>query len=288
LDFGVSWTGIVLDTQGHNPLSFIPLKSSFYDPKKIMDIIARVHELIEKGETFCLATVVESTHSDLPAGSKMIAFRDGHSEGAAGSKPAVSALRAAAMHALKENKKGIVEIEDGLRAFLDVLSSEARLIVCGAGHIAVPLVRFAGEVGFQITILDDREDFANAERFPGCDVIAENFTQALRGLRYGPSTYVVIITRGHEHDVDCLTEVLSKENAYVGLIGSRRRVRFVLDWLERKGFAPQRLKEVFTPIGIPIGAESPEEIALAIVSELVCVRRKGSHQARALRAAVGC
>jgi xanthine dehydrogenase accessory factor len=251
-----------------------------------MDIIARVLELIKKGDTFCLATVVESTHSDLAAGSKMIVFKDGHTEGKFGSKPAVSALRAAAMQKLEENKKGVVEIEPGLRVFLDVLSSEARLIVCGAGHIAVPLVRFAREVGFQITVLDDREDFANAERFPDCEVIAEEFTQALRGLRYGPSTYVVIITRGHEHDVDCLTEVLPRENAYVGLIGSRRRVRFVLEWLGRKGIAPPRLEEVFTPIGIPIGAESPEEIALAIVSELVCVRRKGSRQARALRAAV--
>jgi xanthine dehydrogenase accessory factor len=255
--------------------------------EKMMDIIARVHELIEKGETFCLATVVESIRLDCPAGSKMIIYRDGSVDGSIGFGLAVSALRAAAMHTLTENKKGIVEIKDGLRVFLDVLSSEARLIVCGAGHIAVPLVRFAADVGFQITVLDDREDFANAERFPGCDIIAENFSQALRGLRFGPSTYVVIITRGHEHDVDCLTEVLLKENAYVGLIGSRRRVRFVLDWLEKKGFAPQRLQEVFTPIGIPIGAESPEEIALAIVAELVCVRRKGSLQARALRAAVG-
>jgi len=103
----------------------------------------------------------------------------------------------------------------------------------------------------------------------------------------GLATYVVIITRGHEHDVDCLAEILQKETAYVGLIGSRRRVRFVLEWLEENGFSQQRLKDVFTPIGIPIGAESPEEIALSIVSELVCVRRKGSGQARALRTAVG-
>ncbi|UCD78761.1 MAG: XdhC family protein, partial [Desulfobacterales bacterium] len=97
----------------------------------------------------------------------------------------------------------------------------------------------------------------------------------------------VIITRGHEHDVDCLMEILPKKAAYVGLIGSRRRVRFVLEWLEKKGFSRQRLNEVFTPIGIPIGAESPEEIALSIVAELVCVRRKGGGQARALRSAVG-
>jgi xanthine dehydrogenase accessory factor len=96
-----------------------------------------------------------------------------------------------------------------------------------------------------------------------------------------------VITRGHEHDADCLLEILKKQTAYVGLIGSRRRVRFVLEMLENEGIAKERLQEVFTPIGTPIGAESPEEIALSIISEIVCVRLKGPQQARNLRAAVG-
>jgi len=179
------------------------------------------------------------------------------------------------------------EIDDGIRVFFNILSSEARLLICGAGHIAIPLARFAGDVGFSVTVLDDRSDFAHATRFPDVTTIAENFTIALRDMPMGPSTYVVIITRGHEHDVDCLMEILPKQAAYVGLIGSRRRVSFVLQWLEEKGFSRERLGEVFTPIGTPIGAESPEEIALSIVSELVCVRRKGSAQARALRSAAG-
>jgi xanthine dehydrogenase accessory factor len=98
---------------------------------------------------------------------------------------------------------------------------------------------------------------------------------------------VVVITRGHEHDVDCLQEILKKDTAYVGLIGSRRRVRFVLEILENMGIPNHRLKEVFTPIGIPIGGETPAEIALSIAAELVCVRRKGPLQARQLRTAVG-
>jgi xanthine dehydrogenase accessory factor len=118
-------------------------------------------------------------------------------------------------------------------------------------------------------------------------VIAEDFTLALREMDFGPSTYVVVITRGHVHDVDCLTEIMGKKMAYVGLIGSRRRVRIVLEILEKQGISRKHLKKVFTPIGLPIGAESPEEIALSIVSELVCVRRKGPAQAKTLRAAVG-
>ncbi len=117
-------------------------------------------------------------------------------------------------------------------------------------------------------------------------MVAAEFTEALREMPLGPSAYVVVITRGHEHDADCLAEILKKEAAYVGLIGSRRRVRIVLEVLGNEGTPRERLQNVFTPIGIPIGAKSPEEIALSIVSELVCVRRKGPTQARDLRAAV--
>ena len=97
-------------------------------------------------------------------------------------------------------------------------------------------------VGRQVNEVDDRSDFASPSRFPDCNVIAEDFTVALRDLHFSPATYVVVITRGHEHDVDCLIEVLKKRTLYVGLIGSRRRVRFVLEMLAEQGFSPKRLK----------------------------------------------
>lgn len=252
-----------------------------------MNMIARVNELLNKGDPFCVVTVLESEDPKLPPGSKAIVLEDGSIEGDLGTIELEPDLGQLAAKALKENKRHIADFSDKIRIFIDILCREAHLIVCGAGHIAIPLARFASNVGFNVTVLDDRSDFAQPSRFPNCEVVAENFTIALRDMSFGSSTYVVIITRGHEHDVDCLAEILQKETAYVGLIGSRRRVRFVLEWLEKKGFAQQRLKEVFTPIGIPIGAESPEEIALSIVSELVCVRRKGDAQARSLRAVVG-
>jgi xanthine dehydrogenase accessory factor len=250
-------------------------------------MIAQVNELLAAGETFCLATVVASDAADIPPGSKTIVLADGNLDGAGGSRSFEADLRDQALAALEAKESRIVEIAGRVRVFLNVLSAEDRLLICGAGHIAVPLARFANDIGFSVSVLDDRSDFARASRFPGCTTIAENFTIALQNMSLGPTTYVVIITRGHEHDVDCLMEILPRQAAYVGLIGSRRRVSFVLKWLEEKGFSRERLNAVFTPIGIPIGAESPEEIALSIVSELVCVRRKGSIQARALRSAVG-
>jgi xanthine dehydrogenase accessory factor len=252
-----------------------------------MNIIGRINELFEKKQTFCLATVIASDLAHISNGVKTIILENGSMEGGLGDERLDLVLRKTAWEALDRKKSSTVEIVAGIRIFFDVLSSEASLLVCGAGHIAIPLVNFAKAVGFQVTVLDDRPDFAHPNRFPDCKVIADNFTIALRNMQLGSNVFIVIITRGHEHDVDCLTEVLQKDTAYVGLIGSRRRVHFVLKWLEEYGVSRQRLKDVFTPIGIPIGAESPEEIALSIVSELVCVRRKGSLQARNLRNAVG-
>jgi len=252
-----------------------------------MDIHVRIVELIEKEKSFCLATVLASNIADVRTGRKAVVFDNGAVEGSLGSTQLDSNLAGLAQKAFKENKSQVAEMEAGVKVFLNIISPDAQLILCGAGHIAIPLAHFAQRLGFRVTVIDDRSEFASASRFPNCNVIADDFTVALRDYHFSPATYVVVITRGHEHDADCLIEILSKKTAYVGLIGSRRRVRFVLDMLAEKGFSQTRLKDVFTPIGLPIGAESPEEIALSIVSELVCVRRKGPAQARALRNAVG-
>lgn len=252
-----------------------------------MDVTTRVNDLLAKCEPFCLVTVIESQNPNAKPGLKFIVRTDGAMESGVEVELLDSSVRQMAQKALREKKRRLVDLDSGLRVFLDVFEPETRLIICGAGHIAIPLARNARNVGFKVTVLDDRADFANTSRFEDCDVIAEEFTTALRDLPMNDSNFVVIITRGHVHDADCLREILKKETAYVGLIGSRRRVRFVLEMMGQQGASKKRLREVFTPIGAPIGAESPEEIALSITAELVCVRRKGHAQARALRAAVG-
>ncbi len=252
-----------------------------------MDIHVRIVELLKKEKTFCLATVLTSNISDVRPGQKAIVYDNAAIVGSLGSTQLDSDLAGLAQKAFKENKSQVAEIEAGVKFFLNILSPDAQLILCGAGHIAIPLARFAQPLKFRVVVIDDRPDFASPSRFPNCKIIAEDFTAALRDYHFSSNTYVVVITRGHEHDADCLIEILKKKTIYVGLIGSRRRVRFVLEMLAEKGYSQARINDVFTPIGLPIGAESPEEIALSIVSELVCVRRKGSVQARALRNAVG-
>lgn len=252
-----------------------------------MTEIRRILALLAAGKPFCLITIIESAREDLKAGRKAIVHGCGKTPDKDFPPGFLPVLEQLALKALEAGESRTVEAGPGIRAFLDIFPAEAALLICGAGHIAAPLAAFAREAGFRVTVLDDRPDFAAAGRFPGCEVIAEDFTAALKAMPLGPSSYAVVITRGHEHDTECLAGILPKVTAYTGLIGSRRRIATVLDMLEAKGIPRERLNEVFTPIGIPIGSESPEEIALSIAAELVCVRRKGAPAARALRAAAG-
>jgi xanthine dehydrogenase accessory factor len=231
--------------------------------------------LLTQGERICIATAVGGPPSNPgKSGDKCLYKADGFVTGPEWMQKN-SSLSEHAAAALKSEKRGLVDLDDGEQVFLDVMSSGAHLLICGAGHIALPLARFAGDLGFQVTVLDDRPDFANQERFPGCTVLAENFGEALDGMTLGQDDYVVVITRGHEHDVDCLRRVLDRPVKYVGMIGSRRRVGFVFEWLESQGIPREQIERVFSPIGLSLGAESPEEIALSIAAELVLVRRKG-------------
>lgn len=254
-------------------------------PSPADDVWTLATEKLRLGELFCLATVVRATSRELPVGSKGLFTEAGAVAGPQALRADPGLARHAAA-ALSRRHSERVEGADGSQVFLDVMGAQPRLLICGAGHIAIPLVRLTLDLGFEVTVLDDRPDFARPERFPGATVRAEGFTPALAAMELGPDPYVVIITRGHEHDAECLAGVLNKPTRYVGMIGSKRRVRFVLETLAREGCAAERLEQVFSPIGLPIGAETPEEIALTIAAELVCVRRKGPQQARSLHAAV--
>jgi xanthine dehydrogenase accessory factor len=248
-----------------------------------MNAISRVNDLIASSRFFCLATVIHSSDSDIIPGQKVFVFDNGSFEGGTKKKNLNNAICEHAIKALAEDKKQIAEIEQGIIVFFDIIAKTKKLVICGAGHIAIPLAQFTLKLGFSVTVIDDRPEFATQSRFEDCEVITGNFISVIKNLQIDSSTYVVIITRGHEHDVECLTEILPMETAYVGLIGSRQRARFVLEILFNKGIPAERLQDVFTPIGLPVGADSPEEIALSIAAELVSIHRLGSEQTRKLR-----
>lgn len=147
------------------------------------------------------------------------------------------------------------------------------LYIFGAGHVAQFLSKIAKIADFHITVIDDREEFANSERFPDADtIIVGDFHDAFKCLDFTGNEYVVILTRSHEYDAEVLGECLKEPAKYIGMIGSWRKVKIILDHMREKGFSSEVLERIHAPIGISINAETPEEIAISIVAELVSVR----------------
>ncbi len=144
-----------------------------------MNIISRINDLLAQAQLFCLATVISSNDAAIPPGHKAIVFSDGVLEYGTGRADVDDLICSRGQACLKTQKKQTCEIRPGLDGLFDIISAQARLVICGAGHIAIPLARFAREVGFSVTVLDDRPDFADQQRFPGCEVIAEDFIPAL-------------------------------------------------------------------------------------------------------------
>jgi xanthine dehydrogenase accessory factor len=165
--------------------------------------------------------------------------------------------------------------EDGAVTVTEPYCPESRLVVLGGGHIALPLVEFAARCGFAVTVVDDRPSFANRQRFPAArEVMCESFERCFDRLHINRFTFVVVITRGHRHDLDCLRQILRYDTAYTGMIGSRRRVTAARRQLLEEGFPGDKLDAVRAPIGLDIGAETPEEIAVSILSEVISYKRK--------------
>jgi len=151
-----------------------------------------------------------------------------------------------------------------------------QLVVVGAGHIAVPLAKIGKLLEFEVTVLDDRSAFANVQRFPEADhVIAADIEKTLQDFPVTPQSHFVLVTRGHQLDEEALRCVLGRGAGYIGMIGSRRRVREVIRHLHELGFSQELTNEVYAPIGVDIGAETPAEIAVAIAAEIVNLRRGG-------------
>ncbi len=157
---------------------------------------------------------------------------------------------------------------------IEPLQTSPVLYIFGAGHVSQYVSRVATMVDFNVTVIDDREEFANRERFPEAErVIVDDFTHVFDQLSFHGNEYVVILTRGHKHDALVLEQVMKRPHGYVGMIGSKRKTRMVMDYMRQQGFDDKMLESVYAPIGIAINSETPQEIAISIAAELIKVRR---------------
>jgi len=177
------------------------------------------------------------------------------------------------------HRDGLVTLADGIEVYVEVRRPVLDLVIVGAGHIARPMARIGADLGYRVWVIDDRPDFATRERFPDAHaVVRADFSDPFTDVPLGEATHMLLVTRGHRYDYDCLVRALRVDPplAYIGMIGSRRRVRATFVQLLEDGVERGRLSAIHAPVGLDIGAETPEEIAVAVAAELVKARRGGS------------
>lgn len=229
-----------------------------------------------------VAATVVGVEGDVPgmaAGDHFLWMPGGRHEGpgAPGLEEALDEM-APGILAGRRPRLETLEVKDGnITLFLEPVLPEPGVLVLGGGHVGQQVAAAAKLVGYRVTVVDDRPDFANKALFPKADrVICAPFTTALQEIEINPSTFIVIVTRGHRYDYECLRAVIRAPAAYIGMIGSRRRVRGVRERLLAEGVDPQLMARVHAPIGLDIGAETPAEIAISILAEIIRVYRRGA------------
>jgi xanthine dehydrogenase accessory factor len=243
------------------------------------------------GETAALVTVVRAQGSTPQrAGAKMLVYADGRTVGTIGGGCYENDAIGKARLALTDGRSSVVHYElnddfaqeNGLicggrmDVHIDPLLPDPHLYVIGAGHVGYHLARIAADAGFRLHVVDDREKFASAERFPDAELIVDSIPDWLHGAAIPAAAFVVVVTRGHQHDLEALRALAARDLRYLGLIGSRAKVARIYDALLAEAMPLECLERVHAPIGFDIGAVTPAEIAVSILAELIAVRRGAS------------
>jgi len=245
-------------------------------------------EAIRRGEPAALATVIEARGSTpREAGAKMLVYADGRTVGTVGGGGLEARVIEEARAALAEGRSReleyrLVDEERGdpgicggnMRLLVEVLLPRPTLLIIGAGHIGQAVAELGAFLGYRVAVLDERAEMVTAERFPQADVLLSGpLDEQLRAFPLTERTYAVLVTPHHSLDEKALAVLAERPTAYVGLIGSRRRTRATFGRARALGISDEFLARVQTPIGLDIGAETPKEIALSILAEIIAVQR---------------
>lgn len=250
------------------------------------DILEAIRVVLNEHRIATLATLVDAGEN---VGAKMLVQAGVTLSGSFGDELLDAAVRLrttaflegrddARLLQVKEFAPELLEWSEG-RILFERIQPEPEIVICGAGHVGAALARFAVALNYQVTLIDDRVEFLNAEQFPKQGmklVLAQPWANAVRSaVGDGRGVSVAVVTRGHKEDEECMRAIAGTAPDYIGLIGSKRRTNIVLDRLRAASVNPEKLQQVHAPIGLDIGAVTPEEVALAILAEIVAVRRGG-------------
>ena len=254
-----------------------------YRPDQYLDYAAEIDAAYEGGPSVALASLIKTANGQLKAGhvigSKLFVREDGSTEGSLGDlrldRDAVK--RARGLMAMGRNEYVITD--EGAEYFIEAYTTPPQLVICGGGHVSRALASHAKPLGFRLFITDDREEFANPQRFPEADmVVAKKPEDALKELPINANTFIVVATRGHRFDNVALAAAADTPARYVGLMGSKRKTILIYEDLVRMGLDEERLREIRSPIGLDIHARTPEEIAISIMGEILMFRLGGTGQ----------
>ncbi len=257
-----------------------------------MDLFEEVVRMRKSGERGALATIVH-TNGSIPSyeSSRMLVREDGSIAGTIGGGCVEAEVWAAAKEVmqLEQPRKMTFSLNQDaaydaglicggtLEIFVEPVLPQPILHIFGGGHVSLSVARVASAAGFAIGVADDREAFANSERFPMAGAIYTTYDEAFQKLRPNGSSYLLIVTRGHKDDMRVLAWAVRTDARYIGMIGSKRKVISVYKALEKEGYRADEFERVHAPVGLDIGALSPEEIAVSITAELIAVRRNAAN-----------
>jgi xanthine dehydrogenase accessory factor len=251
------------------------------------DVFRSLVRALDTGERTALVTIV-STSGSTPqrVGARMLVYEDGRAVGTIGggcyehdaNGKAREAIRLGRPQLARYSLNEELAAESGLicggvmDVFIEPVVPTPDLYLLGAGHVSMEVARVASTTGFRVHVVDDRDKFANADRFPGAEVVVDDIPTWLKSAPIPPGAFVAVVTRGHRHDFEAVRELTGRPLRYLGLIGSRAKVQRIFEALEGEGVAAAALAAIHAPIGLDIGAVTPAEIAVSIVAELVAVR----------------
>lgn len=253
-------------------------------------LLEKIGEQIRLNKKVALATITKIEGSTpRKEGSMMVIFEDGRILGTIGggtlelvvTKTGIRSIETAksgSFHFELNDDEGSLHMQCGGSAdiFIKVFVPKDKLVIAGAGHIAMDLYQLGKMLGFYTIVLDDRDEFLNFDRFPHADeLILGNIGKNLLAYSMDENCYVVIVTRGHKHDEDALKSVILSSAGYIGMIGSKNKTKYVMDNLRAQGISEERITKVYAPIGLQLGGETPKEIAFSIMSEILLVKNNG-------------
>jgi len=258
-----------------------------------LEILLEATRLLENRQTLAFCTVVEKKgHGPRDVGAKMIITDDGKTFGTIGGGDFERTLVDECLKAMKEHRSKKVTFnlskdpKDGavgtslicggeLAVLVDVMEPAPRLIIIGAGHVALPLAKLASNVGFKIIVVDDERKLVTKEHFPMAeDVIAGDYAQVLSGFDMSPRDFAVVAHGEPEHDYSAVKNLIEKNPAYIGLLGSPKKAKILTERLKAEGVSDAQLKTLHTPVGLDIGAETPEEIGISILAQIIQFMRQ--------------